>query len=897
MNDELDSKSLSQKSEQNNSVLSIIKKFELNSSKFENLTFYFQGIVEYNIDISEETYYFNLFLRKVEIGESNWVEIMMYDISSSKKIEKADQAIYLKEKILSKIAHEFKTPLICVIALAEEIYGYLNEYLTRENYYLIKKKIRHVRDLSNYTLFLISDITKALFRDPSKQGNSILIEENDKNKFFLTSDIGNKGSELEKEGDSKSIINISKNKKDTQMVLEEVFLFDILKFCYRILKTLLIYNKNKISYIKPKKDFDKELTNLKIKTDPLRLKQILLNLVSNAVKFTKFGSITLVAKKDDKNSCLKIGVQDTGMGIKSEDLHKVFKDFKMLDEHTDMNFFGSGLGLSISLNLAELLGYQLRVHSQPNEGSFFYLNIGYENLINVDFVINKNSSSGCKLKSIQDRNSNKKLQIPCCSNVYFNEHKQEDLGNKNPIKFKSQSLNYHNLNDINLNKKSLVLRMGLDKNFNLKKKFDTCKTLIPKNIQLSIQDFDKYKKKSEIDGSIRPNTILSLNNTKSTICSTKYSSNKILGHLNQKLSLFQKQEDISKNSHHNDLIHLQNKSNVKKKQDLIKEESVDFSFDSSKTLKQPIKFNFENLKRLKLKSKFITENEDIPKISNKYVFNTNYFNKNPHSKVEINNNFLVNQKNSDSISNSISSSEDDESMSDSFGNYESINEKNIDNNFLIDKPQTKKSQNIVIKNQIANSKSISNLKSKTVNQIHRQSITNLNTILSQGNSENKKNFEGQVQPIPQSQINFLTYKILIIDDNIFILNFLENLILKILKEYNVNNYKILRGSDGVDLIKNIIDDQKSGNMIKCVFIDENMEYLNGSESLQIIRRLEASNKVKSVPIVKFTAEDVMISPTSLNNIPGDLHHNEFYLNKPPEKKDVLNLLKLFKIVH
>ena len=57
--------------------------------------------------------------------------------------------------------------------------------------------------------------------------------------------------------------------------------------------------------------------------------------------------------------------------------------------------------------------------------------------------------------------------------------------------------------------------------------------------------------------------------------------------------------------------------------------------------------------------------------------------------------------------------------------------------------------------------------------------------------------------LQQQPTNFPTYKILISDDNIFILNFLENLILKILKEYNVNNYKILRGSDGVDLIKNI----------------------------------------------------------------------------------------------
>jgi signal transduction histidine kinase/CheY-like chemotaxis protein len=934
MNDQLANNPQTSNSTQKDTLFSIIKNFQKNSSQFQNLAFYFQGIVECNINKSSEIFYFKLFLRKVEIGESSWVEIMMYDISSTKKIEKVDQTIYLKEKILSKIAHEFKTPLICVIALAEEIYNYLKENITMEEYKVIKKKIRHVRDLSNYTLYLISDITQGLNSSSPKEENQ-LSEEKDPQKRGSSNDREYKSSGAENSPVLNSFIKYSNKKVGAQVIvnMEKVYLYDIFKFCYRILKTLLIYNKNKISFIKPKREFDKQLKNVKIKTDPLRLKQILLNLVSNSVKFTQSGSITLVAKKDDKFSCLKLGVQDTGVGIKSEDLHKVFKDFNMLDEHMNMNFFGTGLGLSISLNLAELLGYQLRVHSQPGQGSFFYLNIGYEFLRNADFKIIKKSKSQYKLEFPKGSKSNSTmLNMSVFSNVYFNDDKENQenkfLNNSDRNLFKTFS--FINSQEMNTNQNNLALLN------NIKKKYDTSKTFKLRNKHFNVDEFEKYKKKNEREREATPQVPFSFtNSTKNLIYTNVDNSKKIIR--NPNFSLFQKQEDIPNNlflednkewagdytrnsgksvnvgiaedsqtnpeNHHITPKSLKNDSKLSTMEDLRKKDSAS-SIDSGKTLKKTTNFNYDNLKRLK--SQF--RNEDSRMTSNRNVLNTNYINKEDDSKVEINNNFIVKQKNLGSGFNSRSSSEDNDSLSYS-SNLNSGMEIKIDtNNVLVNKPKSKKSnksipknQSITLENQIGHSLNLSDLMSNTISQVQSQnpSQTNLNTISLQGHSAKSNKSHGQIQPPSQiqSQLNVPTYKILIIDDNMLILNFLENLLLKILKENNVINYKIIRGMDGVDLIKNVIDDQKNGNLIKIVFIDENMEFMNGSESIQIVRKLEASNKIKSVQIVRFTADDNQIQPTGLQNSSDtNTFHTEIYLNKPPKKKEVINLLKLFKII-
>ncbi|MCS6828906.1 MAG: GAF domain-containing protein [Caldilinea sp.] len=108
-------------------------------------------------------------------------------------------------------------------------------------------------------------------------------------------------------------------------------------------------------------------------SDRRRVEQILLNLLSNAVKFTERGSVTVYAKLEA--DFIQIGVQDTGIGIKEEDLGRLFRPFQQLDEGLTRRHEGTGLGLAICANLARLLGGYISVESQWGVGSTFTLHL------------------------------------------------------------------------------------------------------------------------------------------------------------------------------------------------------------------------------------------------------------------------------------------------------------------------------------------------------------------------------------------------------------------------------------------------------------------------------------------------------------------------------------------
>lgn len=113
-----------------------------------------------------------------------------------------------------------------------------------------------------------------------------------------------------------------------------------------------------------------------IKTDKMRLEQILKNLISNAIKFTSEGSVTLEIKKDANNDRLvNFSVKDTGIGIAREKQPLIFEAFQQADGSTKRKYGGTGLGLSISRELAKLLKGQITLKSAVNEGSEFTLTI------------------------------------------------------------------------------------------------------------------------------------------------------------------------------------------------------------------------------------------------------------------------------------------------------------------------------------------------------------------------------------------------------------------------------------------------------------------------------------------------------------------------------------------
>jgi len=113
----------------------------------------------------------------------------------------------------------------------------------------------------------------------------------------------------------------------------------------------------------------------RLKTDPTRLKQILINLLSNSIKFTQEGSVTIHISHDKFSEKLAFAVSDTGIGIEDAHLVKIFEKFSQADSTTTRKYGGTGLGLPLSRQLARMLGGDLVVKSTPGKGSCFTLTI------------------------------------------------------------------------------------------------------------------------------------------------------------------------------------------------------------------------------------------------------------------------------------------------------------------------------------------------------------------------------------------------------------------------------------------------------------------------------------------------------------------------------------------
>ena len=106
----------------------------------------------------------------------------------------------------------------------------------------------------------------------------------------------------------------------------------------------------------------------------MRLRQVLGNLVANAVKFTDEGSVTVRVRRAGKGG-LRFEVEDTGVGIAAEHMSDLFKTFSQVDTSLTRVHDGAGLGLAICRELVELMSGTIGVHSTPGEGSSFYFTV------------------------------------------------------------------------------------------------------------------------------------------------------------------------------------------------------------------------------------------------------------------------------------------------------------------------------------------------------------------------------------------------------------------------------------------------------------------------------------------------------------------------------------------
>ncbi|MBV8570228.1 MAG: two-component sensor histidine kinase BarA, partial [Acidobacteriaceae bacterium] len=115
--------------------------------------------------------------------------------------------------------------------------------------------------------------------------------------------------------------------------------------------------------------------------DPLRLRQVLLNLLDNAIKFTSAGGVSLLVTPEEISSdfaIVRFAVSDTGIGIPFEKQKTIFDAFCQADTSSTRRYGGTGLGLTISSQLAEMMGGKLCVESVPGKGSTFYFTVRFE---------------------------------------------------------------------------------------------------------------------------------------------------------------------------------------------------------------------------------------------------------------------------------------------------------------------------------------------------------------------------------------------------------------------------------------------------------------------------------------------------------------------------------------
>ena len=133
-----------------------------------------------------------------------------------------------------------------------------------------------------------------------------------------------------------------------------------------------------------KVDIDPEIPSM-LYGDEVRIKQVVTNMLTNAVKYTDSGSVTLSAKGERVSAdqiLLRICVEDTGMGIRKESLDDLFRSFKRVDESDNRNIEGTGLGLTISKQLMEMMGGKITVDSVYHKGSVFTIEL-QQRIINV----------------------------------------------------------------------------------------------------------------------------------------------------------------------------------------------------------------------------------------------------------------------------------------------------------------------------------------------------------------------------------------------------------------------------------------------------------------------------------------------------------------------------------
>jgi signal transduction histidine kinase len=296
-----------------------------------------------NDEISYVYRAFNQMLQQIQKRDKARDEFQKHLQEAKEQAERADR---LKTSFLTNMSHEIRTPMNAILGFTNLL---IEESLPKEQQ---DEYLKVINESGNSLLNLVNDIL-----DISK------IEAGE-----MTFSDG--------------ICNINELLRELQISFNE------------------IKNQKELSEVDIVIDNKWHDQNLNIVTDPYRLRQVFVNLIGNALKFTDTGSVTFGVAEGNQRF-FKFYVKDTGIGIKKDMQQEVFKRFQKLDSKKTRLYRGAGLGLAISKDIVEMLGGEITVDSTPGIGSTFYFTVPYR--IATDIEIEE--------RAVQSKNGDLKLDL------------------------------------------------------------------------------------------------------------------------------------------------------------------------------------------------------------------------------------------------------------------------------------------------------------------------------------------------------------------------------------------------------------------------------------------------------------------------------------------------------
>ena len=327
--------------------------------------------------------YLQIYLResKNPINNLKLYDMMIIDISNIKTNERLQVEMEMRQTLFNKIAHEFKSPLMCLNIMLENMKRELEEGLIHNTI----KTADEVDKLAHYIYYLIDDII-----------------------HYSSNSISN----------------------EIPIKFEIVNIIDDLEFSFGLLEVLLkVKSKNKGS-IKTELSIDPEIKHYLVNIDNIRLRQVIINLLSNSVKFTKFGYIKIIAsliknQETQENSYIEIMIEDTGIGMNTETLDKIFKGKRVIDVklNSTLNKMGTGTGLNVVKSICDLMNIGISCESKKDLGTTMKITIKI-----IEFLLNSDQSNVTKsIKSSIKNHLYTTDFVNSFKSNYFNDDTKKNL--------------------------------------------------------------------------------------------------------------------------------------------------------------------------------------------------------------------------------------------------------------------------------------------------------------------------------------------------------------------------------------------------------------------------------------------------------------------------------------